>query len=269
MKIFISGTSGYIGKNLFNVIKKKNQDVVGINRKKIENSLTIEQFKEIEIKKDNIFIHCAGLAHAKSSKYKSFYSANVSYTKNLALLAEQKKFSKFIFISSIGVYGNSNKTVTVLSKDEPYDAYTRSKLEAELELKKIFKNSRCKLVIVRPPLVVGKNAPGNIQAIEWLLHYFPVTPFASIKNCKSIVKLETLCEILSNIDLLDEKILIPSEKEALSTKEIFDLVASFHNKKFYHLPFPKIFLSLFFKLMRKPDLDKNILGNFVVKDIHN
>lgn len=264
MKIYISGTTGYLGSHLFK-LSKDIYETIAINRKYSDDSMTYEEFKINKSSGYKILIHCAGLAHSKSLSDKDFYDANVILSKKLGILAIENKFSKFVYISSIGVHGNSNENISIKSSFSPYDAYSRSKIEAENELKKIFKNSKCKLIIVRPPLVVGKYAPGNIAKIEKLLHFLPITPFRLVKNKRSIIKIESLCKILLNIDSLSENILMPAEKEPLSTSQIFDLVASYHGKKFYHIPIPPIALNFFFHFLKKANLKENILGNLVIR----
>ena len=265
MKVFISGTSGFLGGHLLRVLRAQKYEAVGVNRSMMPNSLTFEQFKVNETPGKKIFIHCAGLVHSKLSDYDNFYDANVKLSKELGTVALKNNFSKFIYISTIGVFGTSKNEVSVLSKNDPHDAYTQSKNDAEDELKKIFKNSSCKLIIVRPPLIIGKNAPGNIKLIEKLLNAFPITPFGMVNNSKSIIKIETLCETLANFDNLQDNLIMPSEKLPLSTSEIFDLVAKYNNKKFYHLPIPIKIINLLLTLLKKDNLQKNLTGDLVIK----
>ena len=264
MKIYISGTTGYLGSHLCE-LSKRFYETISINRNFCEGSISYEEFKSINDNSEKTFIHCAGLAHSKSLGYEHFYDANVSLSKKLGFIASEKNFSKFVYISSVGVHGNSKENISTQSNFDPYDDYTRSKLEAEKELQKIFSSSTCRLIIVRPPLIVGKYAPGNISRIEKLLNSIPITPFGSVKNKRSIIKIENLCEILINVNKLSDDILIPSEKELLSTSEIFDLVAGYHSKKFYHIPIPPKILDYSFKLLKNSNLRQNILGNLVIE----
>ena len=58
---------------------------------------------------------------------------------------------------------------------------------------------------------------------------------------------------------------MPSEKEPLSTPEIFDLVAQYHSKKFYHISIPPKILNYSLKLIKNSNLRQNILGNLVIE----
>ena len=65
---------------------------------------------------------------------------NIDATKDLAIKAIKNGVKKFIFLSSIKVYGETNSIdcgLTETSLTNPKSLYAVTKLKAELELKKI------------------------------------------------------------------------------------------------------------------------------------
>ena len=264
MIITITGSTGYLGRSLLEHALCNGFNVYTVNRLSSKSSMSYQEYFEAKHCSD-VIIHCGALVHNKTSSYADFYQSNVVLTKQLAIHAKNQKCKKFIFISSIGVFGNTKSSVHKNSNCKPYDFYTRSKYEAELELFKIFSNSFTELVIIRPPIIVGKYAPGNVRIIESLLKVLPVTPFLLVKNKKSIVSINNLCEFLLDFDNLSKGIHIPVDPLPLSTAEIFDLIASFHFKKFYHLPIPVFLLKIFFRVFRLKGLERNLIFDLVVK----
>ena len=98
-----------------------------------------------------------------------FRSVNTEGTLNLARQAATVGVRRFIFLSTIGVNGNSTshgKNFTETSASLPHDPYSVSKHEAEVGLRAISKSTGMELVIIRPTLVHGSKAPGNFGKLD-------------------------------------------------------------------------------------------------------
>ena len=111
-------------------------------------------------------MHLAGKAHVidktKVSALDEFRKINTELTLNLAKQAITAGVERFIFLSSIGVNGNqNNQPFLEIDTPNPQEPYAISKYEAEQGLLKLAENSDLEVVVIRPPLVYGKNAPGN------------------------------------------------------------------------------------------------------------
>ena len=69
----------------------------------------------------------------------------------------------------------------------PAELFAQSKWEAEKGLWKIQRETSMEVVIVRPPLVNGPNAPGNFGSlIRWVEKGVPL-PLGSVHNQRSLV----------------------------------------------------------------------------------
>ena len=116
-----------------------------------------------------IIIHCAGKAHLlpkTNQEIASFYSVNVLGTKNLLKGLTSKLPKRFVFISSVSVYGltqgeNIPETHPLLAEDP----YGKSKIEAEKIVENWCKENNVICTILRLPLLVGLNPPGNLGAM--------------------------------------------------------------------------------------------------------
>lgn len=210
-KIILTGESGFIGKA---VLDKLDLDicVTSISRRLLND----ETPSIIRYQKDlcdltsedlNVFygvdvvIHCAALAHLlkedKKSSLNEYRRVNRDATIKLAELAARAKVPRFIYISSIGVNGNKN-TFPFLESDipNPHDSYSLSKFEAEQSLLKLSKETDLEVVIIRPPLVYGPNAPGNFATlVKWVKKKFPM-PLGSVNNKRSFVALDNLVDFI-------------------------------------------------------------------------
>lgn len=119
MKVLVTGASGFIGNRTALYFLKKGYEVVGWNRSESHNRFPIinvhmtdenTMVTKLEKVKPDIIIHCAGSANIGKSVEDPFmdYHGNVTITHNL-LFALHKlglEQSRFVFLSSAGVYGN-------------------------------------------------------------------------------------------------------------------------------------------------------------------
>ena len=139
MKILITGINGYIGSNLKNFLKKKNNKIFGIKSKtsvKDYNKLIRDKVKP------DVIIHCAGsgLVGVNQISHYIHKKKNVDSTKQLIKFIKKLNIngSKIIFLSSQAVYGKINsKKISENNLTKPISAYGKTKLLAEKELKKI------------------------------------------------------------------------------------------------------------------------------------
>ena len=169
MNILLTGSSGFLGKNLINEISKRNL-VYTLNRHSGDFICDLSK----EIPKFNIefdcVIHAAGCAHlvpVNSSDEKLFFNTNIYGTINLLKGLETNKTpNRFVFISSVSVYGldfgqNINENHPLLAKDP----YGLSKIESENIILKwcIINNVTC--TILRLPLVFGEYPIGNLGSM--------------------------------------------------------------------------------------------------------
>lgn len=119
----------------------------------------------------DIVIHAAGKAHfvpKTEAEKQEFFDVNVKGTENLLKGLEQAPSlpKAFIFISSVSVYGSESGT----NIEESYplnasDPYGQSKIQAEKIVSDWCAKNNVVCGILRLPLLVGANPPGNLGAM--------------------------------------------------------------------------------------------------------
>ena len=287
-KICITGANGFIGRNLYFTLSNLNRSVVGTvrSKKKILN-FSDENFLEVDSMDNNTdwskvltncthVVHCAGLAHVQDNSIKknldNYRSINVEGTKKLAKQAAFMGVKRLIFLSSIGVNGlftNNHNFFLYSDKPNPTDNYTTSKYEAEQALLEISKNTGMEIVIIRPPLVYGRSAPGNLKRLIKLINLGIPLPFDGIKNKRSFIGVDNLTNLI--IHCIDHpeasgKTFLASDGEDLSTPELIKLIASSMGKKASLFPLP-IFMLKFLGLIfgRKKEISR-LVGSLKIDD---
>jgi nucleoside-diphosphate-sugar epimerase len=167
MKILLTGANGFLGKYISIVIKEYQPTFLSRNEEKgISCDLSVSK-PDFNNKEFELVIHNAGKAHSNpktSAEIDSFYKVNLEGTKNLCMSLEKinKLPTRFVFISSVAVYGL--ETGENITEDSPLlgnSAYALSKIQAEKYLETWCTKHKILLTILRLPLIVGVNAPGN------------------------------------------------------------------------------------------------------------
>ena len=167
MKILLTGPNGFLGKALYEELKSHTITTLSRNNSShnIDLSCTIPYFE----KSFDLVIHLAGKAHfvPKTDLEKHlFHQVNVLGTKNLLEGLSKKNLKHFVFISSVSVYGlivgeNINENYSLLAEDP----YGKSKIDAEFVVKKWCEKYNVTYTILRLPLIVGSNPPGNLGSM--------------------------------------------------------------------------------------------------------
>ncbi|WP_151948814.1 NAD-dependent epimerase/dehydratase family protein [Aliarcobacter butzleri] len=253
-KIFITGANGYLGSNFVNQYK---------NKYSFESfSLLNQKLEDINFDSIDIVLHCAALVHQKiQHPYEKYHEINVNYPLKLAKLAKQNGVKQFIFISTIAVYGEDKETLDENTSCAPITHYGKSKLEAEKELLKLNDDSFV-VSIIRPPMVYGKNAPGNIDSLIKLVKKLPVTPLGKIENKRSFISIQNLCYIIDKTITQEKQgIFLASDDEPISTSKLIELIAKNLEKKIYFIKLP--FFESLLKLV-KPSFHKRLYGSLEV-----
>jgi nucleoside-diphosphate-sugar epimerase len=165
--ILISGGNGFLGKI---IIKEMTKKIYSLGRSgdldiSIDLSIEIPVLPEVDL-----VIHCAGKAHSvpkNDVEKKEFFDVNVTGTANLLKGLEKSGLPKqFVFISSVSVYGL--ETGQLIKEDAPLlakDPYGLSKITAEQLVVDWCTQNKVICTILRLPLLVGENPPGNLGSM--------------------------------------------------------------------------------------------------------
>jgi nucleoside-diphosphate-sugar epimerase len=169
LNILITGSSGFFGNLLIKELSNKNV-IFKLSRSQGEYKNHLEKEIPFFNHKFDLVIHAAGKAHfipRTNLEKKQFYNVNVIGTRNLLHGLEKNRIpSKFVFISTVAVYGlSSGKMIPESSNLNAVDPYGESKLIAENLINEWCKKNNVICTILRLPLLVGLDAPGNFGSM--------------------------------------------------------------------------------------------------------
>jgi nucleoside-diphosphate-sugar epimerase len=292
-KIFVTGASGFVGQAVCKALSVLKYSVCGaVRNKDIISQLPNVKYVsvgDIYLNKDwknliagyDCVIHCAGIAEQKDKKLTKIYKQiNTEATKKLVEQCVVMGVKKFIFLSSISVLGqytDLNKPFKYSDKANPIGEYAISKYNAEKKLIEISEKTSLEVIIIRPPIVYGLRAKGNIRRVIKFLKLRIPLPFGLFNNKKSFISINNLIDILIcciKHPNLKSKVFLVSDGEDLSLVKFLKKIASANGYSILIFPFPIFLLKFFcFFLGKNNELNK-LLTNLEIdinytKDILN
>lgn len=168
--LLFTGASGFLGTNTLPLLKQNyDVDTMALDIRATYNVNLVSD--DINLNRHyDVVLHAAGKAHVvprTDAENKLFYDINYGGTKKVCKALEKVGVPKaFIFISTVAVYGCEKGEL--ITEDYPLNgtsAYAKSKIMAEQYLTEWCLRNNVTLGILRPSLLAGRNAPGNLGAM--------------------------------------------------------------------------------------------------------
>lgn len=207
-KLLFTGGSGFLGYNIRPILEREYEVIhtLGIgDNDDIKYNLT-KEVPSITTHYD-VVLHAAGKAHTvprTEAEKQVFYDVNYQGTVNLCTALEKAGIPKsLVFISTVAVYGC--EFGDLIDESHPLEGdspYAKSKIMAEEYLAKWCESNGVILGILRPSLLAGKNAPGNLGAMVNGIKKGFYLNVAGGKVTKSVLMAEDIARLLP---LLEEK----------------------------------------------------------------
>lgn len=203
-KLLFTGGTGFLGRNIRPMLERM-YDVTtcGIAS---ENRIKANLAKEVPIldKHYDVVLHACGKAHMvpkTEEERQAFFDVNYQGTVNLCTALEKIGVPRaVVFISTVAVYGCEYGDL--ITEEHPLEGktpYAKSKIMAEEYLTEWCKKNNVVLGVLRPSLLAGKDAPGNLGAMVNGVRKGFYMNIAGGKVIKSILMAEDIARILPSL----------------------------------------------------------------------
>jgi nucleoside-diphosphate-sugar epimerase len=299
VKVLVTGATGFVGQALIAGLLEDGHHVLALMRR-VTNTLPVgvEQlitrdcadWAEPESRADaesrqsiaqlkrhlqdvDVIVHAAARAHvlnrSESNALDEFSRVNTDATLYLAHLAAEAGVKRFIYISTIGVNGSvtNNRPFTERDVPAPHNAYAMSKWAAEQGLTKVANEAPMEVVIIRPPLVYGLDAPGNFRTLlAWVKRGVPL-PLGRTDNRRAFIARTNLVDfiLLAMIHpkAANETFLI-SDGEDVSTTHLLESVAAALKVPSRLFFLPRGLMSFFARLFGRRAMFEQLWGSLEI-----
>ena len=206
-KLLFTGGTGFLGHNVRPLLDKMYEiTTCGITP---DDDIKANLAKEAPVlpERYDVVLHACGKAHVvpkTEAEKQAFYDVNLRGTIHLCDALEVVGMPKvLIFISTVAVYGcEFGELVTEKHPLDGTTPYAKSKIQAEEYLTEWCERHRVTLGILRPSLLAGKDAPGNLGAMVNGVKKGFYMNIAGGKVVKSILMAEDIANL---VPLLEEK----------------------------------------------------------------
>jgi nucleoside-diphosphate-sugar epimerase len=226
MRILITGSTGMIGSRLVKTLENTHT-IVKFSRKKGMDIRSTSDCEKATQRVDVIIHAAAELNETKTSE--EIWNSNVNGTRNIVEAAEKNDVKQFIFLSSVGVYGDTKNKLNEKSEMNPLTTYEKSKKAAEELVWGM--QEVLPVTIIRPALVVGPNSYWE-QIYKIVRKGFPL--IGKGENAWQMIQVDELVDFIAlcvgNEEAYNEEYVV-AEKETHSLRDVVNMIADIQHVK--------------------------------------
>lgn len=241
-RVLITGKDSYIGESFRKYVAEHYPSDIEVDSISVRG----DEWRSYDFSRYDTVLHVAALVHKneKDIALAEYLKVNRDLSIAVAEKAKSSGVNQFIFLSTIAVYGIvSGLKIDINTELAPVTKYGISKLDAEHGLKELA-GGRFNVAIVRPPMIYGRNCPGNYSRLSNLASKLSVYP--KVINKRSMIYIENLSEFLYQICVQKlGGIFLPQNQDYVETSELIKLIRQSHGKSTLFIPgFSRLLLSL-------------------------
>ncbi len=209
MKVFVTGGTGFIGGVIVRQLRDRGDDVVCLVRNPekgkavaalgcelVAGDLSDEAALRAGMEGCDAVIHAAAIYEVgiPAKERPAMWEANVAGTERVMEAALAAKVPRIVYVSTVGVFGNTDERVVDETYEHPEQSFTsyyeETKLEAHKIVKRMIAERDLPAIIVQPGGVYG---PGDTSQVADLLEEFfagklILMPFPELGICMSHVE---------------------------------------------------------------------------------
>ena len=285
--VLVTGASGFVGGPLSLALRDGGFSVTAMSRRGTDfadvANVTLQDFSNADALTDalrgvDVVVHAAARVHVMdetaADPLASFRAVNRDLTFEIARAAQRAGVKRFVFLSSIKVFGETSPTdkpFTSATPPRPVDPYGVSKLEAEQALFDFAQSSGLEVVVIRPPLIYGPGVRANFERMVRLVKRGVPLPFGGIRNRRSLVALDNLIDLIklcATSPHAPGHVFCVSDGSPMSTPELFHAVGQAMNRSVAMIAIPEAILAALFKLIGKSAYADRLISSLHVDISH-
>jgi len=209
VKVFLTGATGFIGGETARQLRQRGDEVACLVRSPEKGAKLAELGCELVagdlgdeaalrkgIEGCDAVIHAAAMYEVgiPAKQRPAMWEANVAGTERVMKVALEAGVPRIVYVSTVGIFGNTRKQVVDESYKNPETDFTsyyeETKLEAHKLVERMISEQNLPAIIVQPGGVYG---PGDTSQVADLLEQFfagklPLMPFPELGICMAHVE---------------------------------------------------------------------------------
>jgi dihydroflavonol-4-reductase len=209
VKVFVTGGTGFIGGEIVRQLRSRGDDVVCLVRspekargleaagcRLVAGDLGDAAAIGTAMEGCDAIVHAAAMYEVgiPAKQRPAMWEANVAGTERVMKAALEAKVPRIVYVSTVGIFGNTHRQVVDESYQNPETDFTsyyeETKLEAHKIVERMIAEQDLPAIVVQPGGVYG---PGDTSQVADLLQEFfagklPLMPFPQLGICMSHVE---------------------------------------------------------------------------------
>lgn len=245
-KVLIYGKGSYIGEHYRDGLESRGYKVDMVDS-------FVQKPGEFSVAGYDVVINVVGIAHIKitSNMEQQFYRINTDYAVDLCRIAKENGVHQYIYMSSMNVFGDTNKCISSREQENPKNFYGKSKLLADQRIHAM-EDANFKVVSIRPPVVYGKGCKGNFTLLEKVASVSFIFP--KYKNVRSMIFIDHLTNFLCQIVENEENgYFHPQNKAYITTTEAVVAIRKATGKRTLLIPYVGWLIRLMMRFISKAE----------------
>ncbi|MDK9723633.1 MAG: SDR family oxidoreductase [Sterolibacteriaceae bacterium MAG5] len=208
MKVLVTGANGFVGQAVVERLGELGQTAQSaVRREGVPGAIPVGAISDctdwsVALQGCEAVVHLAAHVHqmdlTEGRNAEKFHAVNVEGTLRLARQCIDFGLKRFVFVSTVKVHGEGQKTAYRESDaPAPQEPYALSKWDAEQGLHALAAGTKLEVVILRPPLVYGPGVGANfLRLINAVRRGIPL-PLGAVDNRRSLIYVKNLADAIT------------------------------------------------------------------------
>jgi nucleoside-diphosphate-sugar epimerase len=209
VKVFVTGGTGFIGGEIVRQLRDRGDEVACLVRSPekgarvaalgcdlVAGDLGDEAALRAGMEGCDALIHAAAMYEVgiPAKQRPAMWEANVAGTERVMNAALAAKVPRIVYVSTVGVFGNTHKQVVDETYEHPGREFTsyyeETKLEAHKIVKRMIAERDLPAIVVQPGGVYGPDDTSQVADLlqEFFAGKLPLLPFPDLGICMSHVE---------------------------------------------------------------------------------